>query len=70
MTPSILIGGLFLQAQGDKVVVISATRTFYEALKSNDKKWKAYPNWYHDTEFEAERALLDDNIVRWIESHQ
>lgn len=66
----VIIPALVLQAQGDKVVVIAATHTFYEALKSRDKELKTYPDWYHDTEFEADRALLDNNIVRWIEAHR
>ncbi|GLV56079.1 lysophospholipase [Dictyobacter sp. S3.2.2.5] len=66
---SVVIPALVLQAQEDKVVIIAATHAFYETLKSKDKEWKEYPNWYHDTEFEADRVLLDDDIVRWIESH-
>ncbi|GCE16236.1 alpha/beta fold hydrolase [Dictyobacter kobayashii] len=67
---SVTIPSLVLQAQGDKVVVIAAAQTFYNALKSTDKEWKTYPDWYHDTEFEADRALLDNDIVRWIEAHR
>ncbi|GER92191.1 lysophospholipase [Dictyobacter vulcani] len=64
------IPALVVQAEGDKVVVPAATRKFYEALKSADKEWKTYPNWYHDTEFEDDRSALDDDIVKWIEAHR
>jgi alpha-beta hydrolase superfamily lysophospholipase len=65
----ITLPALVLQASGDKVVVIPATRAFYEALGSPDKTLKSYPDWYHDTEFESERTALDDDIANWIHAH-
>lgn len=65
----ITIPALVLQAAGDKVVVIPATHTFYQAIGSSDKTMHTYPNWYHDTEFEPERAVLDDDISNWIHAH-
>jgi alpha-beta hydrolase superfamily lysophospholipase len=66
---SISIPVLVLQAAGDKVVVIAATHTFYQAIGSRDKTMHSYPNWYHDTQFESERAALDDDISHWIHAH-
>ena len=65
----ITIPALVLQAAGDKVIVIAATQTFYQALGSSDKTLSSYPNWYHDTQFEDERTALDDDIARWIHAH-
>lgn len=64
------VPALVLQAAGDKVVVIAATRAFYEALGSSDKTLNTYPDWYHDTQFEAERTALDDDIAAWIHAHE
>lgn len=66
----ISIPALVLQAAGDTVVVIAATHAFYKALGSSDKTIYTYPNWYHDTQFEAERTALDDDIAKWIHAHE
>ncbi|BCL80446.1 lysophospholipase [Ktedonobacteria bacterium brp13] len=65
----ITIPALVVQAEGDTVVDIEATRSLYHALASQDKTWRSYPTWFHDTEFEPERAALDSDLVTWIQTH-
>ncbi len=60
---------LFMQAEQDKAVLISGSRKLYEALASSDKTWKTYPNYAHDSEFEADRTQMDRDIVAWIGEH-
>jgi hypothetical protein len=31
-----------------------------------DKTWKTFPGYAHDSEFEADRSLLDNEVVTWI----
>jgi alpha-beta hydrolase superfamily lysophospholipase len=60
---------LVMQAEEDKSVLATATRKFYNALASSDKTWKSYPGYCHDSEFEDDRSLLDNDIVKWIRAH-
>lgn len=62
----ISLPALVLQAEQDKSVIPAASRKLYETLASSDKTWKLYPNYAHDTELEADRAQLDQDIVEWI----
>ena len=41
----------------------------YEKLASNDKTWKTFPGYAHDSEFEADRTLLDNEVAAWITEH-
>jgi alpha-beta hydrolase superfamily lysophospholipase len=58
--------GLVMQAEADKSVVPEASHNLYDTLASNDKTWKTFPGYAHDSEFEADRALLDNEVVTWI----
>jgi alpha-beta hydrolase superfamily lysophospholipase len=58
--------GLIMQAEADKAVVSEASHNLYEKLANNDKRWKTFPGYGHDSEFEADRTLLDDEVVTWI----
>jgi alpha-beta hydrolase superfamily lysophospholipase len=60
---------LVMQAEEDKSVLPTASHKFYDAVVSSDKTWKSYPNYSHDTEFEDDRSLLDNDIVNWIHAH-
>ena len=60
---------LVIQAEQDKAVVPAATRKLYEALGSSDKTWQAYPTYAHDSELEADRSQLDNDLVAWIQAH-
>jgi alpha-beta hydrolase superfamily lysophospholipase len=60
---------LVMQAEEDKSVLATASRKFYDAVASSDKTWKSYPGYSHDSEFEDDRTLLDDDIVNWIHTH-
>jgi alpha-beta hydrolase superfamily lysophospholipase len=60
---------LVMQAEADKAVVHEASRNLYEALAGNDKTWKTYPGYAHDSEFEANRSLMDNDVVTWICEH-
>lgn len=66
LAPRITLPALVMQAGQDKSVIADATRKLYETLGSHDKTWKLYPDYAHDTELEAERAALDQDIVEWI----
>ncbi len=61
--------GLVMQAEADKAVVSEASHSLYENLVSNDKTWKTFANYAHDSEFEADRTLLDNEVVTWITEH-
>ena len=65
----ITLPALVMQAEEDKSVLISGSRKLYEALASSDKTWKTYPNYAHDSEFEADRSQMDSDIVAWIGEH-
>ncbi len=65
----ITLPALVLQVEQDKSVIPTASRQLYETLASPDKSWKLYPDYAHDTELEAERAQLDQDIVEWIQAH-
>jgi alpha-beta hydrolase superfamily lysophospholipase len=58
--------GLVMQAGADKAVVPEASHNLYDTLVNNDKTWKTFPGYAHDSEFEADRALLDNEVVTWI----
>ncbi len=60
---------LVMQAEADKAVVHEASHNLYETLASTDKTWKTYPGYAHDSEFEADRSLLDNEVVTWIAEH-
>ncbi len=66
LAKSITLPALILQAEEDKSVLITGTRKFYDALASSDKTWKSYPGYAHDSELEADRSLMDNDIVAWI----
>ena len=68
LAPRISLPALVLQAKLDKSVIPEASRTLYDALASHDKTWKLYPDYAHDTELEANRAQLDQDIVEWIQA--
>jgi alpha-beta hydrolase superfamily lysophospholipase len=60
---------LVMQADADKALVPEASRNLYDALVSNDKTWKTYPGYSHDSEFEADRSLMDNAVVTWIREY-
>jgi alpha-beta hydrolase superfamily lysophospholipase len=60
---------LVMQAEADKAVVHEASHKFYTTLASTDKMWKTYPDYAHDSEFEADRSLLDNDVATWIGEH-
>ena len=61
--------GLVMQAEADKSVVSEASHKLYDSLASNDTAWKTFPGYAHDSEFEADRTLLDNEVVTWITEH-
>ncbi len=61
--------GLVMQAESDKAVLSEASHNLYNTLVSNEKIWKTFPGYEHDSEFEADRTLLDNEIVSWITVH-
>jgi alpha-beta hydrolase superfamily lysophospholipase len=59
---------LMLQAGQDRSVVASATEAAFRRMGSAEKTWKDYPTYAHDSEFEADRRALDDDIAGWIQA--
>lgn len=57
---------LVIQAEQDRSVVTAGSRRAYDALGSANKTWQTYPGYAHDSEFEADRAALDDGIAQWV----
>ena len=57
---------LVLQADADRAVVPAASLKCFEALGSPQKLWKTYPGYAHDSELEADRTALDDDIAHWL----
>ena len=43
--------------------------TIYTKHWRKVKKWKTFPGYAHDSEFEADRSLLDNEVVTWIYDH-
>ncbi len=65
----VTVPALVLQAGQDRSVVASASEEAFRQLGSADKTWKWYPAYAHDSEFEADRSALDDDIADWIKAH-
>jgi alpha-beta hydrolase superfamily lysophospholipase len=61
--------GLVMQAKADKSVVNEASHNLYETLASKVKLWQTFPGYAHDSEFEADRSLLDNEVVTWIREY-
>jgi alpha-beta hydrolase superfamily lysophospholipase len=58
-----------MQAESDEAVISEASHNLYNALAVKDKIWKTFPGYEHDSEFEADRSLLDNEVVSWITEH-
>ena len=69
LAKAITLPTLILQAEADTAIKIGANQKFYAALASQDKTWKSYPNYCHDSEFEADRSQMDADILAWIRQH-
>ena len=65
----ITLAALVLQAEADRAVLPEASHAFFQTLASRDKTWKTYPKYAHDTQFEADRSVLDTDIANWIREH-
>jgi esterase/lipase len=61
--------GLVMQTEADKSVVNEASYNLYGTLTSKDKTWKTFPGYAHDSELEADRSLLDNEVVTWIREY-
>jgi alpha-beta hydrolase superfamily lysophospholipase len=64
----VTLPALVLQAGQDLSVMSSASEAAFRQLGSADKTWKVYPTYAHDSEFEADRSALDDDIAAWIKA--
>jgi alpha-beta hydrolase superfamily lysophospholipase len=64
----VTLPALVLQAGQDRSIVASAAEEAFRRLGSADKTWKWYPTYAHDSEFEADRSALDDDIANWIKT--
>ncbi len=64
----VMVPALVLQAGQDRSVVASASEETFRQLGSADKTWKLYPTYAHDSEFEADRSAMDDDIADWLKA--
>jgi len=64
----ITLPALVMQAEQDTSVILAASQQFYQALESEQKTWKVYPGYAHDTELEADRGPFDRDLVAWIQA--
>lgn len=62
----ITLPALVMQAEADKAVNIATNQKLYEALASQQKTWKTYPGYMHDSEFEHDRSQMDHDIATWL----
>jgi alpha-beta hydrolase superfamily lysophospholipase len=60
---------LVIQAEEDRSVVPAAAHQLFKALGSVDKSWKPLPGYEHDSEFQANREALDNEIADWVARH-
>jgi len=67
LAKTITLPALVMQAEQDKSVLASGSRKLYENLASHDKTWKIYPGYTHDSEFEADRLQMDEDIISFTE---
>ena len=68
--PSVRTPALVIQCEGDRSVVLAASKRCYDRLGSADKTWKMYPGFGHDFEFEPDRARLDADVAAWVMGHR
>ncbi|GCE13043.1 alpha/beta fold hydrolase [Tengunoibacter tsumagoiensis] len=68
MARQITLPALVLQAEQDRAVRPLATRRFFQQLASTKKTWISYPTFAHDTQFEANRSQLDQDIFNWLQA--
>ena len=65
----ITIPALFLQAEADASVVATENHKWFRSLASQQKSWKSYPGYEHDSEFQVDRTQLDADIVEWLKTY-
>ncbi|GHO46629.1 alpha/beta fold hydrolase [Ktedonospora formicarum] len=65
----ISLPALVIQADDDAAVSIQTNRTLFERLASKDKNWKNYPDYHHDSQFEADRSQMDADLASWLHAH-
>ncbi|HEY8291664.1 MAG TPA: enolase C-terminal domain-like protein, partial [Thermomicrobiales bacterium] len=58
---------LVMQAGGDPIVDIPATRRWFDRLKSPDKSYREYPDFGHTLDFEPERQRVWDSLIAWLD---
>lgn len=57
------------QAAADRIVVIAATKQIFSKFPSSDKVYHEYPGYSHDSQFQADRSQLDNDIAEWVRAH-
>lgn len=57
---------LLLHGTGDKVTDATATKEFYNRLRSSDKEIKLYPELYHELFREVEKEKIQDDVLNWV----
>ena len=62
----VTVPALVMQAENDLSVVAKTNRSMYEQLGSREKVWKTYPRYWHDSQLEKDRHLLDDDLTTWL----
>lgn len=57
---------LFVVPGDDRVVSSPATLEFFRALKFRDKELLEYPDFYHESFNEVEKARVFDDVRKWV----
>lgn len=57
------------QGGGDQIVDVQATRDFFQALGSADKKYEEYEGYYHEVLNEVKKERVYSDIAEFIEKH-
>ena len=60
---------LMVHGQDDQLAPLSGAQTFYEALGSTDKTFKAYDQLYHEVCNEPECGMVLSDISDWLDAH-
>ena len=61
---------LIQHGTADSLVPLSATRPLYQDLGSIDRTVKIYEGLYHEIYNEPERAVVIDDLCRWLDAHR
>lgn len=60
---------LLYHGNGDRLVPIEGSRTFYSNLKLADSQWIEWPGGYHESHNDVDRLAVFAAVVTWLDAH-